>query len=131
MFDVARYVLKLKLYKLADQAVFIQALLCELLNKSGSTGATLVQGYCTAYGESCYHLWVEDDKGNVTDLTQYLFPEYKVTLSKEPIEGAAKEQFVVDLYDLYKSDQKEFWKKSTRRFLDFRAKCHKDLRVHV
>ena len=126
MFDVARFALKIKLYKLADQAVFIQALLSELLNKSGtSKGSTLVQGYCTAYGESCYHVWVEDDKGVATDLTQFLFPEYKnVTLTKELVEGAAKDQLTVDLYELYKSDQKEFWKKASRKFLDFRAKCH-------
>lgn len=126
MFDIARFALRIKLYKFADQAVFIQALLCELLNKSGtSKGSTLVQGYCTAYGESCYHVWVEDDKGVATDLTKFLFPEYKnVTLTKEPIEGAQKDQLTVDLYELYKSDQKEFWKKASRKFLDFRAKCH-------
>jgi hypothetical protein len=123
MFDIARFALRIKLYKFADQAVFIQALLCELLNKSGS--ATVVQGYCTAYGESCYHVWVEDDKGVATDLTKFLFPEYKnVTLTKELVEGAQKDQLTVDLYELYKSDQKEFWKKASRKFLDFRAKCH-------
>jgi len=125
MFDVARFALKIKLYRFGDQAVFMQALLSELLNKSGSaTGATVVQGYCTAYGESCYHVWVEDDKGVATDLTQFLFPEYQITLTKEPIEGAAKDQLTVDLFELYKSDQKEFWKKAPRKFLDFRAKCH-------
>jgi hypothetical protein len=125
MFDVARFALKLKLYKLADQNVFMQALLSELLNKSGSaTGATVVQGYCTAYGESCYHVWVEDHKGVATDLSHFLFPEYKLTLTKEPIEGAQKDQLTVDLFELYKSDQKEFWKKAPRKFLDFRAKCH-------
>jgi hypothetical protein len=125
MFDVARFALKIKLYRFGDQAVFMQALLSELLNKSGSaTGATVVQGYCTAYGESCYHVWVEDDKGVVTDLTQFLFPEYQITLTKEPIEGAAKDQLTADLFDIYKSDQKEFWKKASRKFLDFRAKCH-------
>jgi hypothetical protein len=128
MFDVARFSLRIKLYKLTDQAVFIQALLSELLNKSGATGATVVQGYCTAYGESCYHVWVEDDKGTVTDVIQYLFPEYQnVTLSKEPIEGAQKDQLTVDLYELFKSDQKEFWKKAPKKFLDFRSKCHAHL----
>jgi hypothetical protein len=69
-------------------------------------------------------VWVEDDKGVVTDLTQFLFPEYQITLTKEPIEGAAKDQLTSDLFDIYKSDQKEFWKKASRKFLDFRAKCH-------
>ena len=70
-------------------------------------------------------MWVEDDKGVVTDLVQFLFPEYQnVTLTKEPIEGAQKDQLTVDLYELYKSDPKEFWKKASKKFLDFRAKCH-------
>ena len=126
MFDVSRFALKIKLYKLADQAVFIQALLSELLNKSGSHGATVVQGYCTVIGESCYHVWVEDDKGVQTDIVQYLFPEYPdVVLSKDPpIRDPQKDQFTVDLYELYKSDQKEFWKKAPKKFLDFRSKCH-------
>jgi len=126
MFDVARFSLRIKLYKLTDQAVFIQALLSELLNKSGATEATVVQGYCTAYGESCYHVWVEDDKGVQTDVVQYLFPEYQnVTLSKEPpVKDPQKDQLTVDLYELYKSDQKEFWTKAPKKFLDFRSKCH-------
>jgi hypothetical protein len=126
MFDVARFSLRIKLYKLADQAVFIQALLSELLNKSGSQGATVVQGYCTVYGESCYHVWVEDDKGVPTDIVQYLFPEYQnVILSKDqPVGNTQKDQFTADLYELYKSDQKEFWKKAPKKFLEFRSKCH-------
>ena len=129
MFDVARFSLRIKLYKLADQAVFIQALLSELLNKSGATGATVVQGYCTVLGESCYHVWVEDDKGVQTDIVQYLFPEYpNVVLSKDtPTGDTQKDQFTVDLYELYKSDQKEFWKKAPKKFLDFRSKCHAHL----
>jgi hypothetical protein len=124
---VNRYALKVKLNKLEHQSVFIQVLLSELLNKSGVSGATLVQGYCTVYGESCYHVWVEDDKGTSFDVTKKLFKEFDIPdfkLTKEPIVGAQKDQLTVDHYELYKSDPKEFWKKASRKFLEFRAKCH-------
>ena len=124
---VNRYALKVKLNKLEHQAVFIQALLSELLNKSGAQKTTLVQGYCTVYGDSCYHVWVEDDQGVSFEVTKKLFKEFDIPdfiLSKDPIEGAQKDQLTVDLFELYTSDQKEFWKKASRKFLDFRAKCH-------
>jgi len=124
---VNRYTLKVKLNKLEHQAVFIQALLSELLIKSGVSGATLVQGYCTVRGDSCYHMWVEDERGTVFDVTKKLFKEFDIPdfiLTKEHIEGAQKDQFVVDLCELYKSDQKEFWKKASKKFFEFRSKCH-------
>ena len=125
-----RYALKVKLNKLEHQAVFIQALLCELLNKSGVPGATLVQGYCTVYGDSCYHVWVEDAQGVPYDVTKKLFREFDVpdfVLTKDSIEGAQKDQLTVDLFEVYQSDQKDFWKKSPKKFIDFRAKCHTQL----
>ena len=124
---ITRYSLRVKLHKLEHQAVFIQALLCELLNKSGVPGVALVQGYCTVYGDSCYHVWVEDGQGSPFDVTKKLFKEFDVPdfkLTKEPMKGAHKDQLTVDLFDLYEKDTKEFWKKASKTFLDFRAKCH-------
>jgi hypothetical protein len=76
-------------------------------------------------------VWVEDDKGVQTDIVQYLFPEYQnIVLSKEPPvkdKDPQKDQLTVDLYELYTSDQKEFWKKAPKKFLDFRSKCHAHL----
>lgn len=125
-----RYALRVKLNKFEHQAVFIQALLCELLNKSGVTGATLVQGCCTVYGDSCYHVWVEDGQGVSYDVSKKLFKEFDIpefVLSKEQIKDAHKDQLTVDLFELYESDKKEFWKKCPQKFLNFRLKCHSQL----
>ena len=124
---VRRYALKVKLNKLEHQAVFIQALLCELLNQDG---ATLVQGYCTVYGDSCYHVWIECDGCEPIDVTRLIFKEFDVpnfVLTKDHVEGAHKDQLTADLFELYQKDQKEFWKKAPKKFLDFRAKCRSQI----
>jgi hypothetical protein len=124
---ISRYALKVKLYKHDQQAVFIQALLCELLSKSGTLQTTLVQGYCTVYGDSCYHIWLEDEHGSIVDITKKLFKEFDIpdfTVTKDVIEGAHKDQLTADMFELYQNDTREFWKKASKKFLDFRAKCH-------
>jgi hypothetical protein len=121
---ITRYSLKVKLNKLEHDSVFIQALLCELMNQDG---ATLVEGTCTVYGDSCHHVWIEDKGGLVTDVVRKLFKEFDVpdfTTTKELVKGAHKDQLTVDLFELYQKDKKEFWKKASKTFLDFRSKCH-------
>jgi hypothetical protein len=120
---ITRYSLKVKLNKLEHDSVFIQALLCELMNQDG---ATLVEGTCTVYGDSCHHVWIEDKGGLVTDVVRKLFKEFDVPdfkLSKEMKPGLKKDQLTSDLFELYHKDQKDFWKKASKKFLDFRAKC--------
>jgi hypothetical protein len=125
---VKRYSLRVKLHKLEKEAVFIQAILCELLNKvgGGKPSHRLVQGFCTAHGESCYHVWVKNDATSEDiDIIRYLFPEYQTFLTQEEVPGALKDQLTVDLYELYASgEQKDFWKKAPKKVLDFRSKCH-------
>jgi hypothetical protein len=124
---VKRYSLRVKLHKVEKEAVFIQAILCELLNKvGGGTSHRLVQGFCTAHGESCYHIWVKNDATSEDiDVIRYLFPEYQTILTQEEVPGALKDQLTVDLFELYESgDYKEFWKKAPKKVLDFRSKCH-------
>ena len=121
--DPKRFALRVKLYKMETQAVFIQAILSEILNKSGKK-TTMVKGYCTSGGESCFHVWLEDDTGEIIDITKFLFPQYQdVSLTKEDVPGAMKDQFTVDLFELYNSDKADFWKKAPRKLLDFRTKC--------
>lgn len=120
---VTRYSLKVKLNKLEHDSVFIQALLCELMNQDG---ATLVEGTCTVYGDSCYHVWIEDKDGRVTDVVRKLFdgfdvPDFKV--SKEMAPGLQKDRVTADLFELYRDEPREFWKKASKKFLDFRSKC--------
>ena len=125
-----RYALRIKLNKFEHQAVFIQALLCELINKGGKSNSTLVQGYCTVYGDSCYHVWIEDEQGNVTDVAKKIFKEFDTPdfiLTKNYIEKANKDQITVDLFELYSSDPKAFWKKASHPFLAFRSKCHSQM----
>ena len=126
--DIKKYALRVKLYKLEKEAVFIQAILCELLNKAigGKPSHRLVQGFCTAHGESCYHVWVKNDSTSEDiDVIRNLFPEYQTVLTQEEIPGAMKDQLTVDLYELYASGEfKDFWKKAPKKVLDFRSKCH-------
>jgi hypothetical protein len=120
---VTRYSLKVKLNKLEHESVFIQAHLCELMNQEG---ATLVEGSCTVYGDSCYHVWIEDKDGRVTDVTRKLFKEFDVPdfkLSRDMAPGLQKDQKTADLFELYRDEPKEFWKKASKKFLDFRSKC--------
>jgi len=128
---ISRFALKVKLNKFEHQAVFIQALLCEILNKlGGATTHKLVQGYCTLHGQSCQHFWIEGPQQEPIDITRKLFKQFDVPdliLSKDPIAGAEKDQFTTDLFEVYEScdaNKKEFWKKAPKKFLDFRSKCH-------
>lgn len=126
MDPVVNYALRVKLHKLHHNAVFIQALLSEILNKSGKK-TFLVKGYCTVNSDSCFHIWIEDDMGATIDVTRHIFPEFNVTdfkLSKDKIKGAQEDQFTVDLFELYEKDKREFWKKASIQFLNFRSKCH-------
>ena len=112
---VKKYALRVKLYKVEKEAVFIQAILCELLNKvGGGTSHRLVQGFCTAHGESCYHVWVKNDATSEDiDVIRHLFPEYQTVLTQEQVPGSTplKDQLTVDLFELYESgEQKDFWK---------------------
>lgn len=121
--DPKRFALRVKLHKFETQAVFIQAILSEILNKSGKK-TTMVKGYCTSHGQSCFHIWLEDDSGEIIDITKFLFPQFQnILLSKEEIPNAMKDQFTVDLFELYNSDKKDFWKKAPKKLLDFRSKC--------
>jgi len=123
--DAHRFALKVKLNKLERESVFIQALLCDILKKQGQE-YEVVDGCCTVYGSSCYHVWLEDKHGNQIDIIRTLFKEFDVpgfTLTREHIKDAQKDQLTVDLFELYTKDKKEFWKKASKKFLEFKSKC--------
>ena len=123
--DARRFALRVKLNKLEHEAVFIQALLCDILKKQGQE-YEVVDGCCTVYGSSCWHVWLEDKHGNQIDIHRMIFKEFDIpgfTLTREHIKDAEKDQSTVDLFELYKTDKRAFWKKATKDFLEFKSKC--------
>jgi hypothetical protein len=130
--DTHSFLLRLKLNKLHDSGIFTVALLSELLNKQG--GVThLVQGYCMVAGDTCWHVWIEDDEGNVTDILR------KIAISRDqnfemcafrlftepPAHDYDKNQSQLDLWDVYNDNPANFWKSAPKKFTDFRSKCHR------
>ena len=128
--DPQKFALHLRLHKLHDTGVLAVILLHELLQKQGQQ-VTLVQGYLTVMGETCWHVWIEDDKERPIDLGRILaclmdseFQKCEFKLSREKPEGEVREDPAnVGIWEA--RNEKLFWKRAPRSFLDFRSKCHK------
>jgi hypothetical protein len=128
--DPQKFALHLRLHKLQDTGVLATILLHELLQKQGQK-VTLVQGYLTVMGETCWHVWIEDENDRPIDLGRILAclvdPEFnrcEFKLSREKPAGEVQEDPAnVGIWDA--RNEKLFWKRAPRSFLNFRSKCHK------
>jgi hypothetical protein len=112
-----RFALSLKLHKKIDVTSVEK---CALYIKYSNKKATIVQGYCiTENGEKMRYYWVEDDKGELYDVSyavaKLIVPEVgtlKYTLTKDEPSGDVQFDEKNDsLYEVYKEKPKEFWKR--------------------
>jgi hypothetical protein len=100
-----------------------------------SFSSRLVQGYCSVNGDSCWHVivMVEDEVLDIGyELACLQDPEFtkcKFVLSQVEPEGEyQKDQLVIDSWDLYQKDPKDFWKKMPKKVQDFRAKMMREFK---
>lgn len=119
--------LRMKLHNIDGVGVTAPILLNELLYKN-KYQTKLVQGYCTVNGDSCWHVWVQVGSENF-DIGYTLacfqdaeFAKCQFVLSQTAPEEYQKDQKVIDSWELYEKDHKEFWKKAPKKIQDFRAK---------
>ena len=129
--DPQRFALHLRLHKLHDTGVLAVILLHELLQKQGQQ-VTLVQGYLTVMGETCWHVWIEDDKGRPIDLGRILacmvdeeFNRCEFKLSRDRPDSFEVREDPANKLIWEMREDRSFWKKAPKKFLEFRAKCHK------
>ena len=129
--DPQQFALRLRLHKLHDTGVLATILLHELLQKQGQE-VTLVQGYLTVMGETCWHVWIEDSKGYPIDLGRILaclvdaeFTKcfFKLDKEKPDVQEIREDPANKLIWDM--REDTAFWKKAPKKFLDFRSKCHK------
>jgi len=129
--DPMQFALRLRLHKLHDTGVLATILLHELLQKQGQE-VSLVQGYLTVMGETCWHVWIEDEKDRPIDLGRMLAcmeePEFEkcfFKLVKEKPDDADIKTDPVNVEFWEMRDRRDFWKKAPKKFLEFRTRCHK------
>jgi hypothetical protein len=131
--DPQQFALRLRLHKLQDTGVLATILLHELLQKQGKT-VSLVQGYLTVMGETCWHVWIEDDKERPIDLGRILacmvdqeFTKcaFNYEKDKEKLAGFEIKEDPANKTIWEMREDKSFWKKAPKPFIEFRAKCHK------
>jgi hypothetical protein len=131
MIDPMNFALRLKLRKLDDTGLFALILLHELLLKQGWANLELVQGYLTVMGETCWHVWIVQNKKTIIDLGRIIatlkdseFEKCKFDYSIEKPQFEIKlDQKNVDIWES-RSDR-NFWKTAPKNFLEFRSRCHK------
>ena len=132
--DPQQFALRLKLHKLHDTGVLATILLHEILQKQGQQ-VTLVQGYLTVMGDTCWHVWIEDEKSRTIDLGRILacmidseFSKCDFKLEKEKPDGFEVREDPSNLKIWEMRNESGFWKKAaSKKFLEFRSKC---LSVH-
>jgi hypothetical protein len=132
-----RLALKLKLNKIDNCGIVAPILLNELLAKRGHV-TKLVQGYCSMASDTCWHVWVEVDKCTALGPAEKLDIGYTIAclhdkefekcnmilhtnLAPESSEPKTDTE-VLDLWEVYQKDSKEFWKKQPVKIQNFRAK---------
>ena len=130
-----RLALKIRLNKIEGVGVTGPVILHEILYMN-SYPSKLVQGYCrTNDADPFWHVIVMVGD-QVLDIGHTLAclqdPEYaklRFTLSQEePEEEYQKDQMVIDSWELYQKDPKDFWKKMPKKIQDFRAKMMREFK---
>ena len=130
--DPHQFALRLRLHKLHDTGVLATILLNELLQKQGQE-VSLVQGYLTVMGETCWHVWIEDTKERPIDLGRILacmvdpeFQKCEFKLTKDRPPGDIQED-KANIAIWENRDNRMFWHSAPKKFREFRAKCHKSV----
>ena len=125
-----RLALKLKLNKIDNCGIAAPILLNELFAKQGLK-TSLVQGYCSLSGDTCWHVWVEcepqkfDIGYTIACLQDKEFEKCSMILHQNIAPGNKTPQQdteSVDSWNLHQKDSKEFWKKQSVKVQNFRAK---------
>jgi hypothetical protein len=114
--------LRLKLNRLTDCGINAPIIFHET-----NPGTSLVQGWCTVEGSTCWHVWVEMPDGTVVDVIRTLAilmnPLYKnstFTLSKEG--KGEMDQETLDNWEMYQKDPKVYWSKQPKKIKDFKSR---------
>lgn len=134
--DPRSFALRLRLHKMEDAGVHGVLLLHELLLKQGHKNLEMVQGFLTVAGETCWHVWLKDEKDEIIDLGRILAelkdPEFKKCVFKYSLEepdGYTRDKEDVNQKIWEARESKDFWKTVPKKFQTFRSKCHS--LVHV
>ena len=129
-----RLALRIRLNKIEGVGITGPIILHEVLYMN-SYPSKLVQGYCSVNDEHpCWHVIVMVDKEpldigyTLACLQDPDFTKCRFTLTQEEPEEYQKDQLVVDSWDIYQKDQKEFWKKMPKKIQDFRAKMMREFK---
>jgi hypothetical protein len=109
-----------------------------------SYSSRLVQGFCVLNEtkNACWHVvaMVEDatsESSQVLDIGYAMacmedpeFAKCQITLSPTEPEGCEiqKDDLVIQSWDLYQKDPKDFWKKMPKKVQDFRAKMMREFK---
>ena len=118
-----RLALKLRLNKIDDCGISASLLLHESIKNS-----TLVQGYFTIQGETCWHVVVSHED-TILDMGYQLAclqdPEFlkcPVSFSRDEPESYKKNDDIIKQWDLYQSDRRAYWKQTSKKVREFRSK---------
>lgn len=114
-----RLALKMRANKVHDCGLEAAILVNELVK------GELTQGYLVVEDTACWHVWSDEPYYDIgMTLAKLADPGF----SNVPIQHALEaDQFesdpeIIQRYELYKKDPKQFWKTAPKRFQDFRAK---------
>ena len=129
-----RLALKIRLNKIEGVGVTGPIILHEILY-TNSYPSKLVQGYCrTNDADPFWHVIVMVGE-EVLDIGHTLaclqdseFIKFRFTMSQEEPEEYQKEQMVIDSWEIYQKDPKDFWKKMPKKIQDFRAKMMREFK---
>ena len=128
-----RYILKLKVNGLKNCGLHGNLLLNELFVRYGGTAPELVQGYITVGESACWHVWVELEGQTYDVVRRFMvdggnaWGENFAYLREKPEAGAEEDAEVSAQYELYTADKAEFWRKSSYKMRNLRAKTMRSL----
>lgn len=124
---VKSFTLKMKLHKVNVPPVYQCALLVGLLKRKGFDDAKVQNGYISFNNQAMRHYWVKcngKDIDVVTDIAvRYGAPPIPLQLETSVSEDTEvlKQNDWDTLYELYTTDQKEFWKQRPAQLKSFKC----------
>lgn len=121
------FTLKMKMHKINVPPVYQCALLVGLLRRKGFDDASVEKGYITFNNQAMRHYWVQCQGKSIDVVTEvakrYGAPAFPLQLETELSEGTeVVQQGDWDtLFELYTTDQKEFWKQRPAQLKSFKC----------
>jgi hypothetical protein len=120
--DPKRIYLRIRLNKIEESIVYNQALIIKHLHKHGIQ-AELKQGYVQSGKDVCWHCWAEHEYTKYDYIAYILnniiyytsIPENHKEQTHDMIDTNKK------LFELYHTDQKEFWKNAPKKIREFKV----------